>query len=62
MSEVVEYVKTIYALNATTATAATRLLAKRDGYRVRTTKRVECVETVSEDSMPRWKVTLAVVR
>lgn len=56
----VPYAKTIYATDSASAQAAAKVLAKRDGYRVRTVKSVRLVPTARVDEMPRYTVTLAV--
>jgi hypothetical protein len=54
------YAKTIYATDPASAQAAVKVLAKRDGYRVRTVRSVRLVPTARVDEMPRYTVTLAV--
>ncbi len=61
MSAAVDFTRTIRATTATTASQAVRLLAKGAGYRVRTTRRIECVEAGTDEFMALWRVTLAVV-
>ena len=54
------YARTIYATDPASAQAAVKVLAKRDGYRVRTVRSVRLVPTARVDEMPRYTVTLAV--
>ncbi len=57
----VPYVKTVWAIDPESATSAVRYMAKRDGYRVRTTKRVDAVPSEHHPEVSRYTVTLAVV-
>lgn len=55
-----DFTRTIYAMDSATAQVGVKHLAKRDGYRVRTVKSVRLAEAPTDDSMPRYTVTLAV--
>jgi hypothetical protein len=56
-----DYTRTIWAATPEDATRAVRHMAKRDGLRCRTTKRVALAEPGDpQTGMPRYTVTLAV--